>query len=81
MIGKFADEKPKCPLQMHFGEKDDGIPLTVSQIQNTPLCREVNAIFDFEIRADKAAPDRIENLQLAIRIYTSTSAGPQHISI
>ena len=29
MIGKFADEKPKCPIQMHFGEKDDGIPLTV----------------------------------------------------
>jgi len=27
-IGKFADEKPKCPLQMHFGEKDEGIPLT-----------------------------------------------------
>ena len=29
MIGKFADEKPKCPLQMHFGEKDDGIPMDV----------------------------------------------------
>src|SRR5450755_1360700 len=29
MIGKFADEKPKCPLQMHFGEKDDGIPMSV----------------------------------------------------
>jgi carboxymethylenebutenolidase len=29
MIGKFADEKPKCPLQMHFGEKDEGIPLSV----------------------------------------------------
>jgi len=29
MIGKFADEKPKCPVQMHFGEKDEGIPLTV----------------------------------------------------
>jgi carboxymethylenebutenolidase len=28
MIGNFADEKPKCPLQMHFGEKDEGIPLT-----------------------------------------------------
>ena len=27
MIGKFADEKPKCPMQMHFGEKDDGIPM------------------------------------------------------
>jgi carboxymethylenebutenolidase len=29
MIGKFADEKPKCPLQMHFGEKDEGIPMSV----------------------------------------------------
>lgn len=29
MIGKFADEKPKCPIQMHFGEKDEGIPLSV----------------------------------------------------
>lgn len=27
-IAKFADEKPACPLQMHFGEKDEGIPLT-----------------------------------------------------
>ncbi len=34
MIGKFADEKPKCPMQMHFGEKDDGIPLsTVEEIK------------------------------------------------
>jgi carboxymethylenebutenolidase len=34
MIGKFADEKPKCPLQMHFGEKDEGIPLsTVEDIK------------------------------------------------
>src|SRR5471030_605665 len=29
MIGKFADEKPKCSLQMHFGEKDAGIPMSV----------------------------------------------------
>ena len=29
MIGEFADEKPKCPMQMHFGEKDDGIPMDV----------------------------------------------------
>jgi len=27
-IAKFADEKPKCPTQMHFGEKDAGIPMT-----------------------------------------------------
>ena len=29
MIAKFADEKPKCPLQMHFGEKDENIPLSI----------------------------------------------------
>jgi carboxymethylenebutenolidase len=28
MIANFAGETPKCPLQMHFGEKDEGIPLT-----------------------------------------------------
>jgi carboxymethylenebutenolidase len=28
-IAKFADEKPRCPLQMHFGEKDQSIPLDV----------------------------------------------------
>jgi carboxymethylenebutenolidase len=34
MIAKFADEKPKCPLQLHFGEKDEGIPMsTVDEIK------------------------------------------------
>ena len=28
-IGKFADEKPTCAMQMHFGEKDEGIPMDV----------------------------------------------------
>ncbi len=27
-IAKFANEKPKCPVQMHFGEKDSGIALS-----------------------------------------------------
>jgi carboxymethylenebutenolidase len=27
-IAKFADEKPRCPTQMHFGEKDQGIPMS-----------------------------------------------------
>lgn len=26
-IDAFADEPPKCPVQMHFGEQDHGIPL------------------------------------------------------
>jgi carboxymethylenebutenolidase len=41
MIGKFAVEKPKCPLQMHFGEKDEGIPLsTVEEIKKKQLQAE-----------------------------------------
>jgi carboxymethylenebutenolidase len=27
-IAAFADEKPRCPTQMHFGEKDQSIPLS-----------------------------------------------------
>jgi carboxymethylenebutenolidase len=27
-IAKFADEKPKVPTQMHFGEKDQSIPMS-----------------------------------------------------
>lgn len=27
-IVRFVDEKEKCPVQLHFGEKDDGIPQT-----------------------------------------------------
>jgi carboxymethylenebutenolidase len=33
-IGNFAAEKPKCPVQCHFGEKDHAIPLTeVEQVR------------------------------------------------
>jgi carboxymethylenebutenolidase len=31
-IAKVADEKPKIPVQMHFGEKDAGIPMTDVEI-------------------------------------------------
>lgn len=31
-IVKFADEKPKCPVQMHFGENDTGIPMSDVEI-------------------------------------------------
>lgn len=27
-IGNFAGETPKCPVQLHFGEKDASIPMT-----------------------------------------------------
>jgi carboxymethylenebutenolidase len=26
-ITQFADEKPNCPVQMHFGERDEHIPM------------------------------------------------------
>ena len=26
-VAKFADETPKCPVQLHFGSEDHGIPL------------------------------------------------------
>mgnify|MGYP001553844079 FL=1 len=28
VIARFADDKPKVPTMLHFGEKDTGIPLT-----------------------------------------------------
>ena len=31
-IVRFADDKPKMPTQLHFGEKDAGIPLTDVEI-------------------------------------------------
>jgi len=31
-IVRFADDKPKVPTQLHFGEKDTGIPLTDVEI-------------------------------------------------
>jgi carboxymethylenebutenolidase len=33
-IAKNADEKPKVPVQLHFGETDQGIPLTDVEIIN-----------------------------------------------
>ena len=39
-IVAFADERPKCPVQMHFGENDQSIPMTdVETIkQKRPEC-------------------------------------------
>ena len=39
-IVAFADEKPKCPVQLHFGEKDASIPMTDVEIikQKRPDC-------------------------------------------
>ena len=32
MIAKHADEKPKVPVLLHFGEQDHGIPLSDVEI-------------------------------------------------
>ena len=39
-IVAFADEKPRCPTQMHFGDKDQSIPLSDVDIikQKRPDC-------------------------------------------
>ncbi len=39
-IVKFADETPKCPVQMHFGETDASIPMSDVEIikQKRPDC-------------------------------------------
>ncbi|MFN3348293.1 dienelactone hydrolase family protein [Pseudorhodoplanes sp.] len=39
-IVKYADEKPKCPVQMHFGETDASIPMSDVEIvkQKRPDC-------------------------------------------
>jgi carboxymethylenebutenolidase len=39
-IVKYADEKPKCPVQMHFGETDASIPMADVEIvkQKRPDC-------------------------------------------
>jgi carboxymethylenebutenolidase len=34
-IARFADDKPKVPTQLHFGEKDAGIPLSDVEIIKT----------------------------------------------
>jgi carboxymethylenebutenolidase len=39
-IVNFADEKPRCPTQLHFGDKDQSIPLTAVETikQKRPDC-------------------------------------------
>ena len=41
-IGNFAAEKPNCPVQMHFGEKDHAIPLTeIDKVRTAQIGRPV----------------------------------------
>jgi carboxymethylenebutenolidase len=39
-IVAFADEKPRCPTQMHFGDQDQSIPMTDVEIirRKRPEC-------------------------------------------
>lgn len=42
-INKFMTEKPKCPVQMHFGEKDESIPMpTVEEIRKNQPQAEIH---------------------------------------
>ena len=45
MIVKYADEMPRCPTQMHFGEHDEHIPM-----------KDVEAIKAFESRHQQSQP-------------------------
>jgi carboxymethylenebutenolidase len=62
-IVAFADEKPRCPTQMHFGEKDQGIPMSDVEIirQKRPDCEihtypEAGHGFHCDERASYHAP-------------------------
>src|SRR4051794_36827648 len=69
-IVRFADDKPKVPTQLHFGEKDAGIPLAdVETIRATRPDVEVHVYpgaqhgFNCEERAsyDKTSADIARN--------------------
>ena len=51
MIGKFADEKPKCPMQMHFGERTKAFRSAPSR-RSSKSCRKRKSI---SIRAQRTA--------------------------
>jgi len=42
-VSQFAEEKPACPVQLHFGETDHGIPLTdVDKVRKAQPQVEIN---------------------------------------
>ncbi|HEY4163007.1 MAG TPA: dienelactone hydrolase family protein [Dongiaceae bacterium] len=45
MIAKHADEKPKVPVMLHFGEKDHGIPMT--DVQAVKAARQEVEVFTY----------------------------------
>jgi carboxymethylenebutenolidase len=73
MIGKFGDEKPQCPIQMHFGEKDEGIPMaTVEEIKKKQPQAEIYTYPDAPhgFACDERASFRKEASDLAWRRTT-----------
>jgi carboxymethylenebutenolidase len=66
-IVAFADEKPHCPTQMHFGALDQGIPLTDVEVikQKRPDCEvfiypDAGHGFHCDERASYHAPSAAE---------------------
>ena len=61
-IAKFADEKPKCPMQMHFGETDPRIPMTdvetIKQKRPTARSSSIRAPATASIATSAAASTR-----------------------
>lgn len=66
-IVPFAQEKPGCPVQMHFGERDQGIPLTdVEKIRQAQPGIEINIYpADHGFNCDERATYHAESARIA----------------
>jgi carboxymethylenebutenolidase len=51
-IPAFANEKPRCPVQMHFGDKDQGIPM--AEVEKTRAAVPPDAVEIFTYPAGHA---------------------------
>jgi carboxymethylenebutenolidase len=69
-IKDFADERPRCPLQLHFGARDQGIPLT--DVEAIRAKRSETEVFVYEgaghgFNCDERASYHAESAALAWR--------------
>jgi carboxymethylenebutenolidase len=66
-IVPFAQEKPNCPVQLHFGERDQGIPLTdVEKIRRAQPGIEINIYpADHGFNCDERASYHAESARIA----------------
>ena len=67
-IARFADEKPKCPTQMHFGRKDAHIPMeSVDEIRKKRPESEIYVYdeADHGFHCDERASYHAESAKLA----------------